>query len=373
MKQVALLFVVGVAVIQAQTLWTPGGTVGNNTSNGNVGIGSSTPDALLEIGTPTSNQILNVGTVGNRANMNAEIRQSMAVLGDTATSQSSMGATSWNFYNNGVSPSWAGTLLYFFGQSYPGNVYGTTAANQGALVFQNSSSGVIATNGMAPIHIAPHSSTGISTTFTANGNVGIGTTSPGATLDTQGSGAGRKLVLNDTDTTSTGYQQMLGLQNSGTDMLSVVTGPTTTIAAPSGALSFSVQNQDNALYINSTGKVGIGTLSPSHKLAVNGTIRAKEIIVDTGWADYVFAENYELAPLSEVEAHIEENGHLPDVPSAAEVATNGVSLGEMQSLLLAKIEELTLHTIRQEKSLNRVSADNQLLRNEVQQLKEQIR
>lgn len=109
-----------------------------------------------------------------------------------------------------------------------------------------------------------------------------------------------------------------------------------------------------------TGSVGIGTTNLTHKLAVKGTIRANEVIVDTGWADYVFAEDYDLAPLSEVEAHIEENGHLPNIPSASDVATNGVSLGEMQSLLLVKIEELTLHQIRQEKLLvtQRIEIEN---------------
>lgn len=123
------------------------------------------------------------------------------------------------------------------------------------------------------------------------------------------------------------------------------------------------------LYIKNNGNVGIGTTNPSHKLAVKGTIRANEVIVDTGWSDYVFAEDYDLATLSEVEAHIEQNGHLPDVPSAAEVAINGISLGEMQSLLLAKIEELTLHQIAQEKQqshlLSRISnleSENQVLR-----------
>jgi hypothetical protein len=111
------------------------------------------------------------------------------------------------------------------------------------------------------------------------------------------------------------------------------------------------------MIINGVGNVGIGTTNPTHKLAVNGTIKAKEIIVETtGWSDYVFADDYTLQPLSAVEAHIKTNKHLPGIPSAAEVATDGISLGDMQARLLAKIEELTLHQIAQQKLLNRQEA-----------------
>jgi hypothetical protein len=107
------------------------------------------------------------------------------------------------------------------------------------------------------------------------------------------------------------------------------------------------------IYMNPTGgNVGIGTTSPMHKLAVNGTIKAKEVIVETtGWSDYVFADDYQLAPLSEVEAHIKEHKHLPGVPSATQVAEQGANLGEVQAVLLAKVEELTLHLIAQQKQL----------------------
>jgi hypothetical protein len=111
------------------------------------------------------------------------------------------------------------------------------------------------------------------------------------------------------------------------------------------------------------GNVGIGTTNPQHKLAVNGTIKAKEIIVETtGWSDYVFASNYRLAPLSEVEAHIAEKKHLPGMPSVAEVTENGVNVAQVQAALLAKVEELTLHLIAQEKSLCELKAENDSLK-----------
>jgi hypothetical protein len=98
------------------------------------------------------------------------------------------------------------------------------------------------------------------------------------------------------------------------------------------------------------GNAGIGTTSPTEKLSVNGRIRAKEVIVEnTNWSDYVFADDYKLQSLTEVEVQIKTNKHLPGVPSAQEVAEKGVSIGDMQAVLLAKIEELTLHQIAQAK------------------------
>ena len=111
------------------------------------------------------------------------------------------------------------------------------------------------------------------------------------------------------------------------------------------------------------GNFGIGTTSPTEKLSVNGKIRAKEVIVETtGWSDYVFAKDYKLASLSEVEQHIEQQGHLPGVPSAQEVAEKGVSVGDMQAILLAKIEELTLHQIAQEKRIQALETENAQLK-----------
>lgn len=110
------------------------------------------------------------------------------------------------------------------------------------------------------------------------------------------------------------------------------------------------------------GNVGIGMTTPTHKLSVNGTIRAKEIIVDTLWADYVFDDSYRLAPLTEVEQHIRAKKHLPGIPSAAEVAEHGVSMGDMQSKLLSKVEELTLHLVAQEKRIGHLETENRQIR-----------
>jgi hypothetical protein len=112
------------------------------------------------------------------------------------------------------------------------------------------------------------------------------------------------------------------------------------------------------------GNVGIGTPSPDAKLAVNGTIHTKEVKVDLiGWPDYVFEPTYNLKPLSEIETYIKENKHLPEVPSAKEVEKNGVQLGEMNMLLLKKIEELTLHLIKQQSMIEAQNKEIEKLKN----------
>jgi hypothetical protein len=88
-------------------------------------------------------------------------------------------------------------------------------------------------------------------------------------------------------------------------------------------------------------------------LDVYGILQAQEIIVsNSGWADFVFADSYQLPSLMEVKQHISENKHLPGIPSEAEVKENGTNLGEMQVKLLQKIEELTLYVIQQQETID---------------------
>jgi hypothetical protein len=120
-----------------------------------------------------------------------------------------------------------------------------------------------------------------------------------------------------------------------------------TVASSSGGVEPWVYGSGGAIYFMG-GNVGIGTISPQNALWVNGTVQAKEVLVNTGWSDYVFAPDYYLAPLMDVAAYIKANQHLPGIPSPAEVEKNGVSVGGVEAKLLEKIEELTLHMIEAE-------------------------
>jgi hypothetical protein len=202
------------------------------------------------------------------------------------------------------------------------------------------------------------------------GNAGIGTSSPGTKLSVVSSGSIDGLTLSSVNrssiwfTTTGPYNWNWLLQNAVS-----TNGDFQFLAstAPGGTPITSIMT------LQASGNVGVGTTNPQSKLAVNGNITAKDVMVtNTGWSDYVFQPGYRLRPLREVGAYIQAHHHLPDIPSEAEVKERGVRVGEMQVKLLAKIEELTLHMIRADDRNNRLDRQNQELRDRIARLEKGV-
>lgn len=212
----------------------------------------------------------------------------------------------------------------------------------------------------------------------ANGNIGIGTSSPTTKLEVNSTvnevaifkgtaGLSQVAFNNDankeiklytykSDYASGTYFSTNGPNESG--IFQDANAPffigTRTVAQP---LIFAT-NSSEKMRVLSNGQVGINTTTfptdLNYKLAVGGNIIAEEVLIKlkTAWPDFVFSNKYKLKPLEEVEQFIKTNNHLPEIPSAKEVeAQGGQQLGEMNRLLLQKVEELTLYLIDQNKKL----------------------
>ncbi|HAS42991.1 MAG TPA: hypothetical protein DCS93_21100 [Microscillaceae bacterium] len=120
------------------------------------------------------------------------------------------------------------------------------------------------------------------------------------------------------------------------------------------------------------GKVGIGTINPDTDalLTVKGKANAREVKVHIeAGKDIVFQNDYNLMPLEQVEAFIQQNKHLPEVAPARVMEKEGVELGKFNMTLLQKVEELTLHTIAQEKEIKQLKRTEQQKNAEITQLK----
>ncbi len=194
-----------------------------------------------------------------------------------------------------------------------------------------------------------------------NGSVGIGTVNPASKLHVSGSAL---FETGDFLIQKIGGAELNLLNLSSNKKWQVVSGFNSGLEI--GNVTDNLIDANAPFFISVSGEVGIGTTNPNanYKLSVNGKIRAKEVVVETNWSDFVFADDYKLMPLDELEKSIKQNRHLPGIPSEKEVAENGVRLGEMQSKLLQKIEELTLYLIELKK-------ENDLLRQRMSRLEKQ--
>lgn len=292
-------------------------------NTGNVGIGTSNPVDKLEVNG-------NLSVTGN---------------GSTGNSGINGGKTTGVFTLNGNTWSGDGPTIEMYGKTQagsPGQIrqisYGT-----GNILFSNYDGA----NWYDRMVIK------------ANGNVGIATTSPLEKLEVDGNIKSKYYsdamfsVLKPNDLQFSKDEGNAYISNIGTN----------------GNLAFTTNggSANIRMFISATGNVGIGTTNPgTFKLAVEGKVGAREFVatLSTPWPDFVFSKEYTLMPLSELENFVNETNHLPNIPSSKEISDNGVSLGEMNSMLLQKIEELTLYIIDQNKKIEALQNEVDVLKNE---------
>jgi len=117
-------------------------------------------------------------------------------------------------------------------------------------------------------------------------------------------------------------------------------------------------------YISSDLRIGTTTQASGYSLSIDGKIACEEVLVQDilSWPDYVFNDDYDLMSLEELEKSIQKNNHLPGIPAASDIEENGLHLGNMQKLVIEKLEELTLYTIEQGKMIEELKKEIEMLK-----------
>jgi hypothetical protein len=204
-----------------------------------------------------------------------------------------------------------------------------------------------------------------------SGSVGIGTASPGEKLEIQKSNAEGSTFIKLSESGTLGDSDV-GIDwymRTNQDKAGRIATERQGAAAEYDMVFYgwsggTAGSSVDYMRIDQDGNVGIGEPDPNSKLAVNGTITAKEVeVTESGWSDFVFQDDYDLLPLDKVESYIRQNKHLPDIPSEREVKEKGLAVSGMLAKQMQKIEELTLYLIQ-------VKKENEALRGRVAALEE---
>jgi hypothetical protein len=290
--------------------WSSNGTHIYNTNTGNVGIGITTPATLLDVAKNMTEPAVAVRNLGGAS------------------------GAAFRLYDQVSSADWKLKTLSNGGFRIRDNAYG-----------------------MDVVQIEPNSEAN-ALYINASGLVGIGNAAPAALLDAARNMAEPTIAVRNLGGTGGASFRMYDQTSTADWKFKVFSGGGFKIRDNANGLDviqIEANSAANVIYINAAGNLGIGTTNPTEKLSINGNVKCKQVEVSlTGWSDFVFEKNYALMPLSEVEKYINKHGHLPGVPSEEEVVSNGNNLGEMDAILLQKIEELTLYVIELKKENERL-------------------
>lgn len=362
----------GIAWIESATgspvsFWTLNGTHIYNNNTGNVGIGTSTPISKLTIQTPinatgwthiggTDEIIVNEAIGG--------VSASLGTMTNHAFRLKANGVGGFHLYpggklvagSNGFATTNFGRLFVESDLGY-GLTHSDGTISVGTYVGGSPATGWFGTISNHPLSFFANNG-GALMTILQNGAVGVGTQSPSGKLQVKHDGSSAHLILE--HPAANEYSRLL-FTNTNVGRYWGIAARAGTGAITNDAFSiynistgFESMVINGAGYVYMPGQVGIGTTNTAYKFAVNGNVRCTEVVVETGWADYVFEKSYQLRPLDEVEKFIQQNKHLPDIPSAKEVEEKGLRLGDVQKKMMEKIEELTLYVIELKKEIERL-------------------
>lgn len=312
-----------------------------------------------------------------------------AILGG-ATEIPKSSTTDQNGWTN-TNSHWAAPLIYRT-QRFPNDGSGNFPFNEyGELMIQGTSYGSSYNKGISFVTWdGTNNSPDIRLRINDSGNVGIGTVNPFGNLHIRNSGDGADQYsgirfnaaksASEATLATHNYHVISGFRRNGLWIAGGSTGSSyskSNVMFTDGGIQFGMSDgyinpEDNiALTILNNGSIGIGTENPCAdcQLDVDGKIRSEEVVVEVvNGPDYVFEDDYDLRTLEETKDYIEQNKHLPEIPSAKEMEASGVGLAEMNMKLLQKIEELTLHLIEQHTTLKNQSEEIQSLKDKVAKL-----
>ena len=322
----SLLLIGSSLTLNAQTVNVPGGTVGSS-GNNNVGINVSTPNATLDVGGTTTTGAFKITTTN--------------VLGMGAPGQEPVYTTPYalrvDFNETVYQPTGLSTtaLLMPNGQFFLGNISSYNPTQFLNLPYQG---------------LGMYKSSADYITLTFGSSAGLNWKSTNQT----GANKNFKFTYDNTTIMQLYPEGRIDITNTGTQNADLI------LKLQTGA--------GDVFRVSNTGSVYIGeglngAYFDDYRLYVEKGIRAERVRVDiaanNGWADYVFEDDYTLMPLAELVAFIKQHKHLPNVPSAKEVAEEGIDLAEMNAVLLRQIEELTLRLIKMQAEIEELQSENQ--------------